>query len=80
MSELYIWRWPVATVMTLLCDRCGKKRDVSTINLKSSVTFTSDLCVTCFKSLVKEYGFKELIKSSKATKVWDFEDIPRNTR
>jgi hypothetical protein len=63
-----------------LCDICEKK-DAGGYTLVSpdGGRLLADLCPGCSKRLIKDYQFTATIQTNRTRRVWDFEDIPRNT-
>lgn len=62
-----------------LCDVCGKKDAAQVTFATQSDRMIADLCGGCVKRLVKDYHFSEMIHTNRTRRVWDFDEIPRNT-
>lgn len=71
----------MAREITLLCDKCGGKKEVKQVTIPATDTkYVSDLCAACVKKLLSEYAFATTIRSNRVVKVWDDpSEIPRNT-
>jgi hypothetical protein len=71
----------MAREITLLCDKCGGKKEVKQVTIPASDTkYVSDLCAACVKKLLSDYSFTSTMRSNRTVRVWDDpDDIPRNT-
>lgn len=73
----------MARKTVMLCDACGKEKDVAEVIVllggMKGERFTADLCGVCRKRMFKDYHISDTMQARTVMKIWDYDDIPRNT-